>query len=235
MKKRVILLVVIVAAIVAVVLFVLTGTEKVDISYLESMQLSPPENYIQELMSIVEENKDPYIRESAIFALTDIAVRKNETEEIIDFLKDIAINEPEDNVRTSAYANIYLIRDIYPLEKKGSLELSVSGDIRKESNITLIAEVSSTIDIEEEAIIGITNLDNNIELLSDGVHKIILEANIPRVVNFDLHLKETGRYIIPVTLKLSFDRIDYEKIHKEVYLIVNESNGESFQLEEGQE
>jgi len=233
MKKTHVLLVVIVIAAIAVMLFISMSEwlkeekfnpEEVDTKYLEGMQLSPPENYIQELMLVVEKNEVPYVRERAIFTLTDIAIRKYETEKIIDFLKDIAMNESDDNVRTAAYANIDLIREIYPLEKKGSLNLSISGDIKKDSNITLIAKISSKVDVE--AIVGIDYLHNNIELLSPPYHKVDLKANEPQEVEFDLHLKETGEYFIPVTLMLSFDRVDYETIEDEIVINVGEFGGE---------
>jgi len=239
MKKTHVLLVVIVIAAIAVMLFISMSEwlkeekfnpEEVDTKYLEGMQLSPPENYIQELMLVVEKNEVPYVRERAIFTLTDIAIRKYETEEIIDFLKDIAMNESDDNVRTAAYANIDLIREIYPLEKKGSLDLFISGDIKKNSNITVIAKTSSKIDVE--AIVGIDYLHTNIELLSPPYHKVDLKANEPQEVEFDLHLKETGEYFIPVTLMLSFDRVDYETISKEISLYVYEQSGEAILFED---
>lgn len=231
MKKRAAILGVLVVVVLAIVLPLTLGSEEVDINYLESMQLDPPDNYIEELMSIVENNDDPYIRERAVFTLVDIAVEGNETEEVVDFLKGLAMNETEDSVRTAAYANLDLIRDLFPPEKVGSLELSLSGDIGKGSEVTLVAEVSSTIDLEEEAIIGIISLPDDIELLSPGVLKIELEANVPEEVNFNLRLNQTGEHIITVALKLSFDRIDYEMIYQDVYLAVNESDGEFSLLE----
>jgi hypothetical protein len=230
-KKLGILAVVIVIVVLAVVLPLALGSEKVDVKYLESMRLDPPENYIEKLMSIAQNNDDPYVRERAVFTLVDIAVERNETEEIIDFLKVLAMDETEDNVRTAAYANIDLIRDLFPPEKQGFLELHLSGDISKGSEVALIAEVSSAIDLEEEAILGIISLPDGIELLSTGVLKLELEANVPKEVGFNLRLNQTGEYIVTVALKLSFDRIDYEEVHKDVHLIVNESDGEFFELE----
>ena len=229
--KKVIAMLAVVLVVLAVALPLALGSEEVDVEYLESMRLDPPENYIDKLMSIVQDNDDPYVRERAVFTLVDIAVDGNETEEIIDFLKVIAMDETEDNVRTAAYANIDLIRGLFPPEKKGFLELSLSGNIGKGSEISLIAEVSSAIDLEEEAILGIISLPDGIELLSTGVLKLELEENVSKEVGFNLRLNQTGEYIITVALKLSFDRIDYEEIHKDVYLIVNESNGEFFELE----
>jgi len=239
-KKVYIPLIIVVTVAVAamVVLGVLewTGDKKakapdeVDVEYLEQMQLNPPEDYIQELMSIVENNKDPYTRERAIFALTDIAIRKYETEKIIDFLKDVAVAEEEDNVRTAAYANIDLTREIYPLEKKTSLELAISGHVKKNSNIKLIATISSKVDAQ--AVIGIDYLHTNIELLSLPYHKVDLKADETQKVEFDLRLKETGEYFIPVTLILSFDRIDHETIEDEVHIIVGEFGGKILSYED---
>jgi hypothetical protein len=232
MRKRLgIFAVIAIVVTLAVVLPLTLGSEKVDVEYLESMRLDPPDNYIEKLMSIVQDNDDPYVRERAVFTMVDLAVGGNETEKIIDFLKVLAIEETEDNVRTAAYANIDLIRDLFPPEKQGFLELHLSGNIGKGREVALIAEVSSAIDLEEEAILGIISLPDGIELLSTGVLKIELEANVPKEVAFNLRLNQTGEYIITVALKLSFDRIDYEEVHKDVYLIVNESDGEFFELE----
>ncbi len=233
MKKIYSLFIVIAVVITAAILIISMGEwmkeekfnpEEVDTKYLEGMQLEPSEDYIQELTSVVEKNEDPYVRERAIFTLTDIAIRKYETEKIVDFLKEIAMNETEDNVRTAAYANIDLIREIYPLEKKGSLDLSILGDIKKNSNITVIAKVSSKVDVE--AIVGIDYLHTNIELLSPPCRKVDLKANESKQVQFDLYLKETGEYFIPFTLMLSFDRIDYETIEDEIHINVKEFSGE---------
>src|SRR4030042_1229514 len=112
-----------------------------------------------------------------------------------------------------------------------SLALSLSGDIKKGSEVTLVAEVSSAIDLDEEAILGLVSLPDGIELISVGVLKLQLEAGVPEEVGFDLRLNDTGEYILSLALKLSFDRIDYETIHKDVYLLVNESDGEFFELE----
>lgn len=209
-----------------------TEAQKQDIVDLEETQLNPSEDYVQDLIQVIDESEDQYVRERAIFTLTDIAIRGNETEQVIDFLKDIAMNEHDENVRTSAYANIDLIRDEYPLEKQGSLELLVNGEIRQGNIITLVARISSAIDLEEVATVGIVSLPSGLDLLSDGVHKIQLEANVPVDIGFDLSLNETGQFIVPVALKLSFDRIDYEKIREEIGLVVNESDGELVYPEE---
>jgi len=186
----------------------------------EEIQLDPPDDYIQRLKDIIDNDPDPYARETALLALTEIALREDDTEEIMDYLKDLAMEEEDENVRTSAYVSIDLIRDKFPLEPKGSLQLTVDGELKTGEAITLIATVSSTV-AQETAIVAITSLDNEIKLVSDkGTVKFPLNVNEPKEAKFDLKLKEAGEYTIPVTFMLSFDRIDYEKVKKEIVLEV---------------
>jgi len=231
MKRIILVASVIVIIIIAVTVPFTMGSGRVDVQYLESMRLDPPDDYVEQLESIVRENDDPYVRERAVFTMTDIAIDGNETDQIVDFLKDLAMNEKDDNVRTAAYANVDLIRDLFPPESKGSLELSLDGDIRRGAAVEIVAEVSSTVDLEEAAIVGIISLPDGIAPVSDGVVKVKLAAGVPQRVGYDLRLDDTGEYIISFALKLSFDRIDYEVIHKGVYLAVSESGGDFFEME----
>lgn len=195
----------------------------VNIEYLEAMQRVLPENYFEVIRYILDHTTDPYIRHRAVFTLTDIALNKYEADNIIDFLTKLAMDEKADDIRTSAYASIDLIRSVYRSDKRGSLDLFVSGDTKKGGTIVLIAKVTSTIATQEEAIVGITSLHNNIELLSDNaVQRMHLRANEPHEIRFDLKLTETGNYFIPVTVLISFGRIDYEQIDKKIYLEVND-------------
>jgi hypothetical protein len=230
-KKYLILLIVAILIIGGLSFFFLKKEKfnplKVSIQDLEEMQKVPPKDYIKKLEAVVEKNKDPYTRERAIFTLTNITIKKEETDKVIDFLKKIAMNEKEDNVRSAAYANIDLIRDYYPLEKQGSFDLSLSGDIKKNGKIKIVAKVSSKIDVKE-ARVGISSLHKNIRLLEPfrPVYKFSLNANEPKEFEFNFNLKEVGEYKIPFSFILSFDRIDYEEIVKEIFLKVGESSGE---------
>lgn len=240
MKKTVPILVMAIGALIALSVILNAGCcapkaamapKDADVTYVESIQLDPPDDYIQQLEQIVEKNEDPYVRETAIFALTDIASRKGETDEIIDFLKDIGTSETDDNVRSAAYANIDLIRERFPPEKKGSLEVSLSGDVKKGATVILTATASATTDIEE-AIIGIDRLHQNIDMVSAPFPKFSLVANEPKDLEFTLLLKETGEYTIPVTLFFSYDRFDYKEIQKEILLRVYDISGEVGYLED---
>ncbi len=198
-----------------------------NLSDLEAMQLEPPADYISQLKAIIEGDPDPYVRENAVLVLAELALRKNETANITDYLKSIATGEENEDVRTSAFVSLGLIRDKYPLEKKGSLELSLTGAIRKGANVTLNARVSTAATPPGPVIVSIPSLPSGVELLSKtGVVKFPLNAGETKEVRFTLRLKETGEYYIPATFMMSFDSVDYEKIRKEAHIRVTEAGGE---------
>jgi len=202
-----------------------------DMAYLEQLQENPPDNYILTLESLIRTHPDPYIRERGIFTLTSIALEKNETEKITEFLKDIAINGPEGNVMTAAYANMFFIRQQYPLEKVGSLNLTVVGNIRKNATIKVIATISSTRDIQK-AVIGIDHVNPNITVLSSPDPSMSLKVHEPQNLEYELKLEKIGTYVLPFSVILSFDQVDYEKVEKRVFLVVHETSGESISEEE---
>jgi hypothetical protein len=229
MNKKLLILFIIVAVIVGIIYITMTAQKKsINIEYLESVQLNPPDNYIQDLESIVKnDNADPYIRERAIFTLTDVSISRNETDKIIGFLSGIAMDEKEDNIRTSAYANLDLIREAFPLEKRFFLDLSISGKIKKDSIINISTNLMSKGD--GEAIFGFRQLDQNIVPLSQPFYKVNLKANAPNEFKFELQIKKAGKYVVPFSARISFDRIDFEEINKEIYLDVGEQSG-SFEI-----
>ncbi|RLC22466.1 MAG: hypothetical protein DRH93_09850, partial [Deltaproteobacteria bacterium] len=183
-----------------------------EIRYLESMQRELPDHYVTAIKQIIDTSLDPYVRERGVLALTDIALNRNEPDDVSAYLKELAMGDKNENVRTAAYASIHLIRDLRPQPKKGALELFISGKLIKGSSVALIARISSTVLTGEEAVVGITSLHENIELLSEAVQKRYLRrVGMPYEVQFDLRLNETGTYFIPVTFLLSFDKVDYEQ------------------------
>jgi len=207
-------------------------TDAVTVETLEEMQLNPPDDYINQLQNIILDDSDPYVRERGIFTLTDIALRDGDTKQVIDFLKEIANNEADDDVRSAAYANVDLIRKNIPLPATGNLELSISGQISKGSTISIIAVVTCDTEVSD-AVVGIEKLHHDIEPLSFPVINIDIQPNEPVTVEYELKLNETGDYSIPVSLLLSFDRIDSEKIQHEILLTVNETYGEYSIIDDG--
>ena len=226
MKRSYILIagVIVAVIIIVVVAMVLVST---DVEYLEEMQLNPTDNYIEELENIILNDSDPYVRERGIFTLTDIALREGDTDQIVDFLKEIAYDDEDENVRTAAYANVDLIRKVHPLPQRGSLQLSIAGEIEKGSTISLIANITSSIDVND-AIVGIEKLHKDIESLSSPITNVKLQANESKIYKCELKLNETGTYVLPVTLMLSFDRVDSETIQQEIHLTVTETDGEYY-------
>ena len=225
MNKKLLILVIIFAVIFGIIYITMNAQKKnINLEYLESVQLNPTGNYIQDLESIVKnDNADPYIRERAIFTLTDISISRNETDKIIGFLSGIAMDETDDNIRTSAYANLDLIREAFPLEKRVFLNVSISGKIKKDSIINISANLMSKGD--GEAIVGFRQLDQNIVPLTQPFYKVNLKADAPNEFKFQLHITKAGKYVLPFSARISFDRIDYEEINKEIYLDVGEQNG----------
>lgn len=193
---------------------------------LEAIRVAGREDYDRQIKALLAKAREPYARERAVATLTEIAIRRNETERVVGFLEDLAHTAEDESLRTTAYAHLELIRAYRPPPARGSLEVSVRGEIGKGRTVTLIATVTSTVDLEEEVLVGLSSLDGRIELLHRSeVQKVFLKAGKPRTVEFDLKLQETGHYFIPVTALLSFSRLDSEKLQTRGSLVVNESSG----------
>jgi hypothetical protein len=192
----------------------------------EEMELNPPPDYIDVLEDRIRRDPDPYVRERGIATLTSIAIRRNETDQIIPFLKELAYNEDDDEVRTAAYANIGLIRLYHPLPSRGTLTISIDGHIAKGKNITVVATVTPTVDVPD-ATIGISRFDTGLYPATEPVIRTSLQARVPKEFRFGITLNEAGSYEVPVAALLSWDRVDSEYLEKAIILTVTESNGTS--------
>jgi hypothetical protein len=223
--------VVVLAAVLAILLWPSGGKEEaktIDPAYISEIHTRLDPKDIPELKQIIESHPDAYTRERAVFALADIAIRNNVTEDVIDFLKGVAYNEENDQVMSAAYSNLYLIRQSHPLETRGDLALRVEGEIKEGNTVTVVASASSTVDVDEAALgvkriapagIGLdgSNADNPVG--------ISLRAGEPQDVPFTIQLGREGKYLILCVLKLSFDRVDYQTIEKGIYLTVGKTGG----------
>jgi len=193
------------------------------------MRLNPKD--IPELKEIVRLNPDSDTRQRAISVMTDIAMRKNVTEEVVDFLKGIASEEEDAAVRSHAYANLDLIREFYPLEKMGDLSVGVEGEIKEGSSITLVATASSTVDVGE-ATVGVQKLAQyaseqavDIRLDSRNPIRFPLKAGETKEASFEVYLGKEGRYLVLLALTLDLDKVDSQTAEKEVYLAVGKTGG----------
>lgn len=190
---------------------------KVNLKYLEEIQKNPPKDYFQKLKSVIEKNPDSYTRERAIFTLSDIAIEKGETKEVVNYLKDVFKKEKNENLKSAILANLNLLKIHSPQEKKGSLEVSLFGKLKKNEKVILVAKVSSKVNVEKASLF-LKKIHKNIELLSPPFRYFSLNANEPKEFEFEMIFKETGEYEIPVMLKLNFDQIDYEQIEEGVVI-----------------
>jgi hypothetical protein len=234
MKKSTIIIIIaalVCGVIAAGVLFGLAGTgsraqpEDATVDYLISIQKKPPTDYINELTLIIQKNKNQTVRDVAVNTLTDIAIRKGEPDKITGFLKDLTVNEKDPVIMSAAYAGIDLIRDTYPLPPMGSLNLSVSGNVKKGGEVAIVATFSSPRDIDK-AVLGIDFPPDSIEMITPPVFYTNLTANTPKTHTFQLLILKTGMLYVPAQLTVSTDRTDYEQIERQVILVVRESDGE---------
>ena len=229
--------VVVLATVLSILLWPSGGEEKakvIDPAYISDIHLRLDPADIPELKQIIESHPDSYTRERAVFVLTDIAIRKDVTDDAIDFLKGIAYNEENDVVRSAAYSNLDLIREFYPLETRGDLALRVEGEIREGNTITVVATASSTVDVDEAAV-GVKRLAEFGAEETTGIQldtsshrnptRLSLRAGESEDVPFTVQLGKEGKYLILWVLKLSFDRVDYQVIEKGIYLTVGKTGG----------
>lgn len=224
--------------VVAIVLYVFLGAScgpkdisAVDVDYVSELHTRLDPSDIPELKEIIMGHKDNYVRERAVFVLADIATRKDTTEDVIDFLKEVVNNEDNDEVRSAAYTNLYMIRELYPLEIKGELEIVVEGDIKEGGNITVIAIVSSIVDVER-ATMGIKRIRNvgdegppAVWVIDSNSAAFCLRAGESVETPFSIQIGKEGLYIIPCVLRLYFDRVDYQTVEKNIYLNVGKTEG----------
>ena len=231
MKKTHILIAICVLAVVTIALYALTAYHPggdtggtTGFKEFEEMELNPQPGYIGVLEDRIRGDPDPYVREKGIATLTSIAIRRNETDQIIPFLKELAYDEDDDAVRTAAYANIGLIRLNYPLPGRGTLTVTVDGRIAKGKNVTVVATVTPTVDVPD-ATIGISRFDTGLYPATEPVIQTSLQARVPKEFRFGISLNEAGSYEVPVAVLLSWDRVDDEYLEKAIDLTVTESDG----------
>lgn len=233
MKKNTIIIIIaaLVCCVIGAAFFALSGTyghprpEDAAVDDLLSIQKKPSENYISELTLIIQKNKNQTVRDVAVNTLTDIAIRKGEPEKITGFLKDLIVREEDPVIMSAAYAGIDLIRDEYPLPPMGSLNLSVSGNVKKGGEVGITATFSSATDTGK-AVLGLDFPGSSIETMNTPVYYTSLKADTPVTHTFTIRILKTGRFKVPVELTISTDRTDYEQIERAVILVVRESDGE---------
>jgi hypothetical protein len=205
--------------------------ERISLDGLDNIQLRLDENDIPFLKEVALKHPDNYVRERALSVMTDIAVRDDAVNEVTDFLKGIAFDEKNDAVRSAAYTNISLIREMYPLQVPASLDLEVEGVVIQGNLITLVARAQCGIEVRE-ASVGIMHIlgkdssdTSGIRLTSPNPVNFSLSAGKEQDTEFVMELRNPGEYRVRCSLKLSFDRVDYVTLEKELHLRVEKTGG----------
>jgi hypothetical protein len=232
MNRKMVFIVVAVAAICLIavlgILFIpAKGSQNTGQDYLDIIQGNPPADYIGKLETLIMTSPDPDVRSQGIITLTEIAMERNESEKISGFLKELAMNATGDSVWMAADSSYGLIRSENPPPDKAGMTITIKDPIRKDATIALLVDFTSTID-NSDVRIDIPSLDNSIGLLSNKTVRFPVKANQPQRITFSLKPQKEGKYIIPVVYTMSFDRLDYEKVQKRVFLTVNQTGGSFF-------
>lgn len=171
------------------------------------------------LEKVIEQDSDPYVRERAVFTLTEVSRRES-----LPLLKELASNDKDPNIRSAALANIELLKERYPEPDKGELQIEIIGLARVGGTLTIRARIASLVDVEQAKLF--IAVPPGLELLSGSRGwKGRLMANRPREFAFDLRIKDRGRFAASISLRLSWDRFDYELIDKSI--VIDTDTGEA--------
>jgi hypothetical protein len=231
--KKVYLLAIVGIVVVAagVYVFMWRSNTPVNLNHVEEIHLRLDPVDIPELKIIIRNHPDNYVRERAVLVLSDIAIRKNVTNDAVGFLKDVAYNEKNDQVRSAAYSSINQIREFYPLAVQAGFAVKMDGAIIQGETITLvvICDCGRSVD---EATVGINHIiekevgaTNGIRLASPNPVRFPLQAGEGKNARFEMELRNEGDYRILCSLKLGFGRIDYLTLEKEIHLRVEKTGG----------
>lgn len=225
------LLAIIVLVLVVVVLIVMRycAPPRVDLAYIDDIQMRMNPQDIPQLKNIAETHADLSVRERAIFVMTDIANRSNRGEEIVPFLKSIVHTTSHRQLRTAAYTNLDLIRESSRPEITGDLQIRVDGEIKLGNTVSMVGIASASAPIMEASfgIKRIVTLDGTGHIRPAGraPKRFGLAAGQSHETSIDIALENEGRYGILCILKLDLDRTECVYIERSVYLTVQAETG----------
>jgi len=187
--------------------------------------------YFDRFRQIIESNdSSPKEKEKAILNMAQFAVMLNDTDRVVEYLKDVAMRSENEIVIAASYAAIDLIRDYYPIEPIGELIVNADGELKPDSLIKIVATIKVHRDCSGS--VGITRIHRNLELTSDLRHKFKASSGDRKDFVFEFVPKAEGEYPITVSLFLSIDRFDYQEIRQKIVLKVSTEGGEVIYLSE---
>ena len=228
---------------------------------INELQESPSDDTIEMLRGVIEDEDpelDPYLRERAIFVLTDVSIMLDRRElegmemervsQNRDYLKEIALNqEMPASLQSAALANIDLTDELFPPERHGAMHVDVRGELKPGSQIAIIVTLFSQIHVENARVnAGVVKLYSPTEDDQVRNYPIITPIDVPSwegeveldtlmELRFDFRIEQEGEMKFPVSYKFTFDGIDYEIGEQSLYFTITSEGGGFSRLEQDEE
>ena len=199
------------------------GKKPLSENSINEMLFSPEKANIEQLKSIIEnESLNDSLRERAIFVLTEVSIKNNESKKTREYLKSLLIeNKLKGDLRSSAFANIYLIDEANPRKKYAGIEVFVEGGIRKNSKISVKIIISSEKDGKATLRVGNEAFDSRkkpeLLSLSKTTWRGEIKKGETKEFSFDFLIQSNKSFETPVLYKISYDYVDYEKNLRIIY------------------
>jgi hypothetical protein len=251
-KKLIIIGVVLLVVIIAVAAFfyvTVIGPRTATLSHVDDLHMQMSASSLGELEAIIQNNADPYTRERAINVYTDIALRSQNQKRALAFLKGLASDEKNDDVRTSAYTNYYFIKEEAAIPPETTVDIRMTGDTKSGSTITVVLIVTSLRGSTKSTVGMVARPLQEVAMTSDynttefgantgkgALTNVVLTPSIPiqrplpanMTVEFPytVTLKAPGKVVLETSVKVQYnDRVDYDLISKKIFLDVGSNSG----------
>lgn len=255
-KKLIIIGVVLLVGIIAAAAFfymTVIGPKTASLSHVDDLHMQMSASSLGELEAIIQNNADPYTRERAVNVYTDIALRSQNSKRALAFLKGLAPDEKDDDVRTSAYTNYYFIKEQAGIPPETTMDVQVLGDIKPGKNITVVLSVKSSrgsdlsfVGMQSRTLqegtplastapggrmINIVDANTGKGALTNVVinpsYRIRkpLPANVTVEYPYTVSIKGPGKVALQSIVEVRYDRLDYDTITKEIFLDVGSNSG----------
>jgi len=253
MDKKLIIAAAVVVILVAAAFLVLqqpTGGQQAGnatLAHVDELHMGMNASSLDELEAVIRGSGDNYTRERAVSDYADIALQTGNGERALAFLKAVAYDEANDDVRTSAYSNYYLLQDELGKKPETSLDVKVLGDIKPGNNITVVLTILSTRGSNTSSVVlwpselqdrnyslgGGNFVDVNTgkgafaqaEVTPSTRLRTYIPANISMEMPYTVYLKGAGQTILKAMVEVRYDRLDYDWVEKDIFLDVGPSGG----------
>jgi hypothetical protein len=251
-KKMVIIGAVLMVALIAAAAFyyvTVIGPRTATLAHVDDLHMQMSASSLGELEAIIRNNADPYTRERAINVYTDIALRSQNPKRALAFLKELAPDEKDDDVRTSAYTNYYFIKKEAGIPPDTLVDIRVTGDIKSGNTITVVLSVTSlrgsnraTVGMEARLLQEVpmisdyntTEIDantgkgalTNVVLTPSIPIQRPLPANVTVEFPYTVTINTPGKVVLETSVKVPYNnRLDYDMIIKKIFLDAGSNSG----------